>query len=422
MTGDPGEGEPAHDPADLQELIVRLGSAMVAAGDAVDVIDRSLRKVILANGVRDVHVALFPTFLFVQTGGEGKPARVEFSPHVSQALRLDQISALYGLVKLLERGQVTPAEGLKRLDDIARLRPRFGWIVRTLGHAILTAGLALFLEPTLEGCAAAFVLGLFVGLMKLHELPTPPLVLPILVAFVSAAAVFEVAHYFDVDNPVRLLVAPLVTFLPGAVLAVATMELAAGEMVSGASRLVSGLVQLALLAFGILAATALVNESHAELVDHRVAGLGVWAGWLGVFVFAVGTYLHFSAPLRAFPWMLLVLLAAFAGQSIGDALFGGQISGFFGGVVLTPLALWVEKLPNGPPKLVTFLPAFWMLVPGAWGLIGITQIVGTGSGVGTRSFSDVIISIVSIALGVLIGASAYQTVDLGWRRVVPPDG
>jgi hypothetical protein len=32
---------------------------------------------------------------------------------------------------------------------------------------------------------------------------------------------------------------------------------------------------------------------------------------------------------------------------------------------MTPVVLWVERLPGGPPKLVTFLPAFWLLVPGA---------------------------------------------------------
>jgi uncharacterized membrane protein YjjB (DUF3815 family) len=154
------------------------------------------------------------------------------------------------------------------------------------------------------------------------------------------------------------------------------MELAAGQMVSGASRLVSGLVQLTLLAFGILAASELVSQSHADLVDHRVAGVGDWAAWLGVVVFTVGIYLHFSAPLGSLPWILFVLLAAFAGQSLGEALFGGQLSGFVGAVIMTPLPLWVEKLPHGPPKPVTFLPAFWLLVPGATGLIGVTQIVG----------------------------------------------
>jgi hypothetical protein len=171
--------------------------------------------------------------------------------------------------------------------------------LRTFGHALLTCGLVLLLQPTPEGIAAAFVLGLLIGVLKLVRLPTAMLIFPIVASFFTAAVVFGSASYLHVGNPIRLLVAPLVTFLPGGMLAIATMEIAAGQMVSGASRLVNGFVQLALLAFGIVAAGALVRASPADFLDHRVAGLGAWAGWAGVVVFTLGIYLHFSAPLRS---------------------------------------------------------------------------------------------------------------------------
>jgi hypothetical protein len=59
-----------------------------------------------------------------------------------------------------------------------------------------------------------------------------------------------------VDADVRSMVAPLVTFLPGAALTMAVVELSAGEMVTGASRLVAGTLQLLLLSFGIVARSA----------------------------------------------------------------------------------------------------------------------------------------------------------------------
>jgi uncharacterized membrane protein YjjB (DUF3815 family) len=80
------------------------------------------------------------------------------------------------------------------------------------------------------------------------------------------------------------------------------------------------------------------------------------------------------------------------------------------------VVLWLERLPGGPPKLVTFLPAFWLLVPGATGLIGVTQIVGYGPGVASRGLSDVVITVVSISLGVLAGAAAYRAVDAQFTR------
>jgi uncharacterized membrane protein YjjP (DUF1212 family)/uncharacterized membrane protein YjjB (DUF3815 family) len=406
------EGTRTASSAEFRRLIVQLGIAMVAAGDAVDVIEESLRQVVAAYGVAGLQIALLPTSLFVQTG-TGDGAHVQFSSQVAPPLRLDQIDRLYRLVKQLEGAELTVHEASRELAAVYDQEPTFGWPLRTLGHAVLTAGLVLLLQPTPGGIAAAFVLGLLIGVLKLVRLPTVTLIFPIMASFLTAAVVLGSAGYLHADNPIRLLVAPLVTFLPGGMLAIATMEIAAGQMVSGASRLVNGFVQLALLAFGIVAAGGLVRASPADFADHEIAGLGAWAGWAGVVVFALGVYLHFSAPLRSLPWMLLVLYVAFAGQAIGDAL----ISGSFGAVAMTPLVLWVERLPSGPPKLVTFLPAFWLLVPGAAGLIGVTQIVGTGPQVAARGLSEVLVTIISISLGVLTGTAVYRTADAGFRRL-----
>jgi uncharacterized membrane protein YjjP (DUF1212 family)/uncharacterized membrane protein YjjB (DUF3815 family) len=402
--------------AELRRLVIQLGTAMVAAGDAVDLIEGSLSRLVAAYGVAGVQIALLPTSLFIQTGTSDS-AHVQFSSQVAPPLRLDQIDGLYRLVRQLERAQVSVSAGLDKLAGIYRRQPAFGWPLRTVGHAVLTAGLVLLIQPTPAGIAAALALGLFIGVLKLARLQTAALILPVVASFLTAAAVLGSASYLHIDNPIRLLVAPLVTFLPGGMLAIGTMEIAAGQMVSGASRLVNGFVQLALLAFGIVAAGVLVRASPADYVDHRVAGLGAWAGWAGVLVFAVGIWLHFSAPIRALPWMLLILYIAFAGQAVGDVLFDGQISGFFGAVAMTPVVLWVERLPGGPPKLVTFLPAFWLLVPGATGLIGVTQIVGSGPGTASRGLSDALITIMSISLGVLIGTAACRAADAGVRRL-----
>ena len=82
---------------------------------------------------------------------------------------------------------------------------------------------------------------------------------------------------------------------------------------------------------------------------------------------------YFSALPGALPWLLLVLLAAWVGQLIGDQLFSAEVGGFVGAAVMTPIALVIARFPGGPPSLVT--------------PIG---------------------SIVAIALGVLAGASLFR--------------
>ena len=131
--------------------------------------------------------------------------------------------------------------------------------------------------------------------------------------------------------------------------------------------------------------------------------LGSWAPVLGVFVFGVGAYVHFSGPSRLLGWLLVVLGAAYAGQQLGGRIASDDLSGFFGGLVLTPVAAWVATRPSGPPQLATFLPAFWMLVPGAVGLIGMAEFVGSDQAAGLDHFVHAIVAFVSIGLGVLVG-------------------
>jgi hypothetical protein len=48
---------------------------MVAAGDAVDIIEESLRRIVAAYGVAGLQIALLPTSLFVQTGAGDRADR-----------------------------------------------------------------------------------------------------------------------------------------------------------------------------------------------------------------------------------------------------------------------------------------------------------------------------------------------------------
>ena len=52
--------------------------------------------------------------------------------------------------------------------------------------------------------------------------------------------------------------------------------------------------------------------------------------------------LDFSAPPGALPWLPAVLLAAWIGQVIGERLVGAGVSGFFGALAMTPIGAIVS--------------------------------------------------------------------------------
>lgn len=400
--------------------MLELGRSLSLAGTPVSETQEHLTAIAAACGARSARIVVLPTALIIAFGRAGW-ATIESIPQLAGTLRLDQISALYDLVEEAERGDVEPGAGLHRLRRIRAMPPRRGAVVTLIGYAAMTVGLCLVLQPTASDVAIAAGLGVLVGsfVLAARGRQTLTVLVPVLSATIVAAITFEAVEHGIADPGLRTLIAPLVTFLPGSALTTATIELASGEMVAGASRLVFGTVQLLLLAFGIVAGVELAGlPSESVLDDEHANLLGWWAPWLGVVVFGIAAAIYFSAPPGALPWLMLVLLAAWLGQVTADRVFGGEVSGFFGALVMTPIALAIARVPGGPPAQVTFLPAFWLLVPGALGLIGVTEVVGNPASAGIEDLVEPIGSIVAIALGILIGSSLFRglTAVPPWRH------
>jgi len=388
----------------LQTFVVQLGAALNSVGEPVYSVQERLTRVARAYGARGARISAFPTYMMV-TMGRGEPATLELTSSLATTPRLDEIAALDQLAHDAERGEIDPGEGLQRLKDIRQVPPRFGWWLRVLGYAVLTLGICLILHPAPRDVAAAAILGAVVGMLRSVGRMQPPvqILMPVIAAFaVSALSAIAVEH--DLTDPgLRAMVASLVVFLPGATLTTAVLELAAGQMISGSARLVTGVMQLALLTFGILAGIQAVGVSTSRVFSGSPHLLGEWAPWLGVLVFACGVTVAYSAPARSFPTLLVVLYAAFAGQVVGNAIFGGYVSAFVGALVMTPVAYWVSRLPSAMPQYASFVPGFWLLVPGALGLIGLTELAGNSGSAGSQDLIATIVSIFAVALGVLCG-------------------
>jgi uncharacterized membrane protein YjjP (DUF1212 family) len=411
---------PATDTGALLEFLFRLGQAYLACGEQTAKVELLLRRAATAYGIRRTRVVAFPTAVFISLH-DGGQERVTLAEGPTQTLRLDQIADVYQLGDAAQREAVAPREGLEQLTAILRKAPRFGRAGVVVGHTILSVGLAIVLMPALTNLTAAAVLGAIVGALKVLNRDRPILSAPLSVvaaALVSALVFLAIKQGLAVD-PLYVLVPPLVAFLPGFLLTLGMVELAYGDMVSGSSRLITGFVQLVLLAFGLAAGALLIGYTPDNLVDASREVVTVpWAPWAGVVVFGTGAYLHFSAPRNSLWWMLLVLLLAFAAQKFAAAFFGNAGGGFFGMLVATPLGYLIQLRFKGPPAMVTILPSFWLLVPGALSLLSVKHLLSDRAA-GLDGLTTAVFAIVSLALGTLMGASLYKwlTETFGWWQL-----
>jgi uncharacterized membrane protein YjjB (DUF3815 family) len=166
-------------------------------------------------------------------------------------------------------------------------------------------------------------------------------------------------------------------------------------------------VRLAELTFGILLAAQILGVSATELNASQVNSFGVWAPWAGVLLYTLGVWLYFGPPDRFLPWLLVTLLLTYAGQAGANAAFGSYASGFGGGLALMVCSMAMSQRPKAPPPIALLMPGFWLLVPGALGLVGITQLVVASA---MTAVATTVVSIISIAFGMQAGLLLWRAV------------
>ncbi|MBY0587840.1 threonine/serine exporter family protein [bacterium] len=405
----------------LLEFMLRMGQAYLACGEQTAKVELTLRRVATAYGIRRSRVVAFPTVVYVSIH-DGDKEHVTFVEGPTQSLRLDQIADIYTLGEQAVRGSIPLEDGQRQFAKILRTKSRFGIAGDVLGNILLSVGVTMLLGPTAKNIGAAAVLGAVVGLLKGLDRRRQVLsvMLPVVAAAMVSTLVFLAIKQGLPIDPVHVLVPPLIAFLPGAMLTLGMVELAYGDMVSGSSRLITGFVQLGLLALGLVAGAIAVGYSPANVVEADLQAIdsSTWIPWAGVVVFGMGAYLYFSAPRKSFFWMLFVLLVTFGTQHLASGVFGSAGSGFFGMLVATPLAYLIQLRFHGPPAMVTFLPSFWLLVPGSLGLVSVTQMLSDRDK-GIDGIVTALFVFMSIALGTLVGASLYKwlTETFGWWQL-----
>lgn len=403
------------DPDEVEALLLELGVALTMTGDAVSEIQAHLGAIAKSYGYLDARISVLPTLLIVGLQ-PGRPAGIRTIDSFDQ-LRLDQSTDVIHVARGAEAAEIAPAEASRRLLHALALGPRFGTLAYIGSHAILTLGLGLVIRPAPVDLWTYLLLGALVGALKAWGLrhSAGGYLLPLVAAALVSAIAF-LAHGGNEAASLRLTIPPLVTFLPGALLTMATVDLAFGETVTGASRFVAGLLQLAMLGIAIVVGAELVGNPHTgPVAGHSAHTAGPWSAWLGVLVFGIGVFVHNSGPRRSLLWLLVVLFAAWVGQLAGKHLIDATLSGFVGAAVMVPVAHAVARVPTAPPAHVMFLPAFWLLVPGTIGLIGITELVGNNSHEGSQHLVEALASIPSVALGILAGTLVVRGIRIASR-------
>jgi uncharacterized membrane protein YjjB (DUF3815 family) len=92
------------------------------------------------------------------------------------------------------------------------------------------------------------------------------------------------------------------------------------------------------------------------------------------------------------------------------------LGSFLGAVTASLGSSLVEAVRPNLPRLVVFLPAFWLLVPGSLGLLSTTALVTNPVGGGANAL-EVATVVCAIAAGLLVGEAVARSFGGALRRL-----
>ena len=405
----------SYSPVQVAAMLREIGVALSEVAQPTPIVQDRLRQIAAKYTTAPLRMVVLPTVVMIQIGEQA----YEFDGSTHSSLQLDAAGCIDDIAALAAAGAITPTDAVTAIEAARAMPPRFGRIATTLGYALTTLGFGIMINPTWAALPGYVFLGLVVGAIVTFGGPFPSLapILPTLSALVvTLLATWFVADAAN-DGLLRVISPALVATLPGMALTIGAVELADSEIISGSSRLVYGISQLALLVFGVIIGMHIAGTGVAPQAPS--AQMGAWSLYLSIVVVAVGLQVYLSAPPGSLFWLMAAIAVAILGQKAAETFMSAAHSGFFGAILAVVFAMLATRVKTAPPAVVMLLAAFWSLVPGAMSFMSVSQ-AATGGNADVATMGVAGAAIASIALGTLVGSSIFHTIDsrTRWAKAV----
>ncbi len=384
----------------LAQLLARLGGLLLRYGCPTHRLEVCLRLTAAQHGHR-AEVFAVPTGLWMSlTDSTDGEVSIGLTRVGDWSVDLSRLCALDGVFNNLAAGRIDVQTAHRQLDQIESASRLYSTKLLVLAGSVATASAAVFFGGAqwpivLLAAAVGFLVTLATALLGRGR---GRLLIDFAAGALTGLALWLVT-LIGPELPRRpLLLSGIIIAVPGLTLTAGLSELAQKNIVSGTSRLMEAAMVLVSLVFGLAAAGTIEQQFSGASTLGGVESVaspfieGI-AAFVGGFAFSV----LFSVPKRLIPGAVFSGLLAWISTvpnlpALTAAFLGALSVGLFSNLC----ARHVDR-----PAQAFLLPGIVLLVPGVFGFVSFSQLLGGQVEAGATGFASTLMTAGALVIGLL---------------------
>ena len=407
-------------------VVLRLGQLMLAAGAGSYRVKSSMARAASAVGL-DRHEASVTMTEIITSSYVGERFRTEACEQRGVGVNVDRLEALRRVVHDLHAHETV--EHLDdKLDQIERMKPRYGWFANAAASGVACAGFCFLNHGGWIECLAVLVaafLGQAVRRLLLHRHYQHFLVWLLCGVMASGtymAVVTVLGETGVIDgNHQGGIISAILFLIPGFPMVTAMLDLARQDFSSAMTRLAYVLMVMASAGIAVWTVTFMFHWQVEAATEHDPAGLLLYALRLVTsFVAAYGFAMLFNSPHKAAALAAVVGAVANTGRLflIDEVGVPWQLAVGLAAVAVGLMAqAFVSRISQS--RVALSVPAVVIMIPGVPFYRAVSalnnQTVDTNVAVGSAAGNLAEVFFVITAIGVGLALARILT-DHNWRH------
>jgi len=382
--------------------VLRLARALHAYGYSAARLEDILGATAERLGLAGYRFFSMPTQIMAAFGPEERQ-RTHLLRVEPGEVNLGKLAALEEVSLDVARGQMSPGEGMARIERIVAAPSPYGPALVTIAHGLLSGAVCQFLGGGWREVLVATVLGLLLGLLAIEAARHARVgrIFEPLAAFVISLASFGLARLV---GPLAIFVATLgglIVLLPGLLLTTAITELATRHLASGTLRLSSAFMTLLGIIFGVALGGRLGVALFGSTVNAAPGPLPAWAPVVAIVVASASSIVILRADPRDAPWIIAAGLLGVLTGRFGSLILGVELGTFVAAFGVAMASAAFERWRHRPAPVV-LVPGILLLVPGSIGYRSMSSLLERDTIAGIDTAFTMVLTAVSLVAGLLI--------------------